>query len=457
MAILGLINSESFSSERFKNVRRSVFYFYPNGAAPLTGLISLLKEEVTNDPEYKWYEKRLPEQKLNTAAISSTIPFYATAITVAGGLVTAATIAAADITFTADTQYAVKTAAGPDNIYRIGHLIRISALDTAGNQQEVIGRVNAINNASASPANVVGFIATRTVSAAVVYNSSANVGIEMLVVGSAFAEGSLDISSGIYNLPVNPYSYTQIFRTPFQITGTALKTSAKFDETGVYKDMAKENSVNHMIEMEKNYIFGERNVFSSNGTVVRTMGGILWYLRQWEAGATYGNSAATTDTDDNKRIITNSTGVLTERTYNKYLERLFRVTNNKSNEKLVLCGSGFLSVINQMYVGKTVLNCDMPMTDTYGMDVLKHRTPFGTIYYKTHPLFSQNATLRNNALFLDVQNFVYRYMDGRDTALLKDRQANDADYRKDEWLTEAGLEVRFPESHLYLQNVLDAR
>jgi len=291
----------------------------------------------------------------------------------------------------------------------------------------------------------------------VVYNSSTNVCIDFLVVGSAFAEGALDTSSGIYNLSVNPYSYTQIFRTPFQITGTALKTSSKFDETGVYKDMAKENSVNHMIEMEKNYIFGERNVFNSGGTIVRTMGGILWYLRQWEAGSFYGNSAATVDTDDNKRIITNSTGVLTEKTYNKYLERLFRVTNNMSNEKLVLCGSGFLSVMNQMYSGKATLNCDLPMTDTYGMDVVKHRTPFGTVYYKTHPLFSQNATLRNNALFLDIQNFIYRYMDGRDTALLKNRQANDADYRKDEWLTEAGLEVRFPESHLYLQNVLDAR
>ena len=457
MAILGLINAETFATERFKNVRRSVFYFYPNGAAPLTGLISLLKEEVTNDPEYKWYEKRLPEQKIASAAISTTIPFYATGITVAGGIVTAATIAAGNITFTADTQYVVKTAASPENIIRIGHLIRLSCLDANGNQQEVIGRVNAVNSASASVANVVGFIATRTVDAAVVYNSASNVGIDVLVIGSAFAEGSLDISSGIYNLPLNPYSYTQIFRTPFTITGTALKTSAKFDETGVYKDMAKENSVFHMIEMEKNYIFGERNLYNQNGNIVRTMGGILWYLRLWESGTFYGNSAATTDADDNKRIITNATGLLTEKTYNKYLERLFRVTNNKANEKLVLCGSGFLSVINQMYMGKTTLCADIPLTDTYGMSVVKHQTPFGIVYYKTHPLFSQNVTLRNNALFLDIQNFVYRYLDGRDTAILRNRQANDADYRKDEWLTESGLEVRFPESHLYLQNVQDTR
>ena len=44
-------------------------------------------------------------------------------------------------------------------------------------------------------------------------------------------------------------------------------------------------------------------------------------------------------------------------------------------------------------------------------------------------------------------------MQGRDTELLKNRQNNDEDLRKDEWLTEAGLELRFPESHMYLQNV----
>jgi len=453
MPILGLTSAESFSSDRFKNIRRSVFYFYPNGAAPLVGLISLLKEEVTNDPEYKWFEKRLAEQRTITAVVSTTVCFYATGITVAAGKVTAATVASADITFTADTQYVVKTAASPENVFRIGHLIRMVLTNTSGAPEEVIGRVNAINTNTDSPANVLGFIATRTVGTAIDYDLTTNTGKEVLVIGSAFAEGGLDISSGIYNQPVNPYNYTQIFRAPFSITGTALKTSLKYDETGAYKDQAKDASVSHMIEKEKNYFFGERNLFSSGGTIVRTMGGILWYLRLWESGSFYGNTAATSDSDDNKRIITNAAGSLSDKTYNTYLERLFRVTNNRSNEKLCLCGSGFLSVINQMYMSRACLTADLPMTDTYGMDVVKHKTPFGTIYYKTHPLMSQNAILRNNAFFLDIQNFVYRYLDGRDDALLKNRQANDADFRKDEWLGETGLEIRFPESHMYLQNV----
>lgn len=456
MPILGLLNAESYSTERFKNVRRSVFYFYPNGAAPLTGLISMLKEEVTNDPEYRWYEKRLPEQKISTAAIAANVPWGIT-ITVVNGKVTAQTTAAGNITFAVDTQYTVKLVSTPENIYRIGHIIRMRVKDSTGAFVELTGRITAVNTSSDAPTSTVAFIATNATVNAVTYNDTANIGIDVLVVGSAFAEGSLDVSSGIYNLPVGLSNLTQIFRSPFQITGTALKTSAKYDETGPYKDQAKETSVFHMIEIEKGFIFGQNRLFNSGGSIVRTMGGILWYLAQWELTSSnpYGATGATLDTDDNKRIITNANGVITDKKYNLYLERVFRVTNNKANEKLVLCGSGYLNVINQLYQSKACLNADLPITETYGMNVVKHQTPFGVIYYKTHPLFSQNAALRNNALFLDIQNFVYRYMDGRDTALLKNRQANDADYRKDEWLTECGLEVRFPESHMYIQNVLD--
>ena len=140
---------------------------------------------------------------------------------------------------------------------------------------------------------------------------------------------------------------------------------------------------------------------------------------------------------------------------NGYLERVFRVTNNVAQEKLCLCGSGFLKVINEMYSSKTQLTAHQGTKTTYGMTVVQHETPFGTVWYKSHPLFSQNAVMRNNALFVDVQNLKYRYMIGRDTELLKNRQNPGDDFRRDEWLTEAGLECRFPESNLYLQNVTD--
>ena len=440
MAILGLMDTEKYSAQRFKNVRRSVFYFYPNGAAPLTGIMSLLKEEKTNDPEFKWFEKRMADQSTATAAANSAGPF-----TTSGGNVDIVS----PITVTAGLQVRVRTAANGTEKLRPGHVVQITNAGLTSGTADLKLVVVSIVDSSRFEARFL------EVPSSTVLNTTANNSKETLVVGSSFAEGVVDSSRGIYNLPVELGNYTQIFRTPFTITGTALKTSARFDETGIYKDMAKEASVNNMIEIEKAMLFGTKSLYTGGDTPQRTMGGILWYLQQWEAGSTYENTAATLDSDDNKRIITNSSGTLSEKQYDTYLERVFRVTNNTVNEKLVLCGSGFLNVINQLYKSKTCLDASLPLTDTYGMNVVKHLTPFGTIYYKTHPLFTQNPTLRYNALILDAQNLVYRYLDGRDTELLKNRQPNDADYRKDEWLTECGLELRFPESHMYLQNVRD--
>lgn len=441
MAILGLMGTEQFATERFKNVRRSVFYFYPNGAAPLTGLLSLLKTEKINDPEFSWYEKRLIEQRSTTVAANAAGPF-----TTAGGDVDKAngfSLAAGD---------AVRVKVASTAMFRVGHVVMVSGRNT-GNTTNVTLRLLVTSIVAATK-----FEGTAVVAVANINNQAVNsIGLQALVIGTAYSQGADGAALVPYNLPSGFGNYAQIFRSPFSLTGTALKTAAKFDETGTYKDKAKEASVYHMIEMEKAFIFGQKSkaVDGTSGLPTYTTDGILSYLELWEAGTTYGNDAATLDSDDTKRIIENSAGRISDKQYDNYLERVFRVTNNAANEKLVLCGSGFLSTINQLYKSKSVLNTDIPSKDAYGMSVVQHVTPFGTIYYKSHPLFSQNSEMRYWGLFLDIQNLVYRNMDGRDTTLLKNRQPNSADYRQDEWLTECGLETRFPESNMLIKNVRD--
>jgi len=449
MAILGLMTAESFADERFKNIRRSVFYFYPNGAAPLMGLLSMMKEEVTNDPEFKWYEKRMQLQRTTTAAIASTIVIYKTV-----SLPSTFTVADANLALAINTQYGIKVVSNAE--FRVDHLIKFNITLAGGDTQEVIGRVTGI-----SSTDKIAFMVIRA-AATIDYDAAASVGEEVFIVGNAAAEGQVGGELGSYELPVEISNYAGISRTAFRISGTALKTSAKYDETGPYADQAKDYSVKHMIEQEKVKIFGEKHLDTSTTEIFRYSGGILWYLRQWEAansiyrGGT-GAAAITADTNDDKRIVTPTGGYLTPKLYNKYLERVFRVTNNKTNEKLAICGSGFLNVVNEMYEGRTTLNSNLPSTDTYGMNVTAHETPFGTIYYKTHPLFTQNPVLRNNCLIIDVHNLKNRPVKGRDTELLTERQIPNADYREDEWFTESGLEFQFPESAMYLQGVVDHR
>jgi len=452
MPVLGLIGTEQFVTERFKNVRRSVFYQYPNGAAPLMAILSMMEEQSTNDPAFGWWEKRLADCRTTMAYISTTVAF-ATTVSLDGSTFTAAS---GNITFTAGTNYGVKVADA--GMFRVGQIIKMPVILAAGGETELFGRVVGGDNATKIVFNCI------KTTAAVDFDG-AHTGYEVLVVGSAFAQGAVGSSLGAYNKPVQLQNYCQIFRTAFQISGTALKTSAKFDETGVYKDMAKEVSIQHMLELEKAFIFGERSTNSvdpfgttnaANGTLpTYTMGGILWFLRQWELTSNnpYGVAGATADTDDAKRIIVNSGGAVTEAKLDTWYERVFRTTNNKANEKLVLCGNGALQVVNQLYRSKSVLNSDLPAGDTYGMDFTKHKTPFGTVYYKSHPLFNMNPTLRNSMLIVDPGYLKYRFVDGRDTELLTNRQPNNADYREDEWLTEAGLELRFPEAFMFVQNM----
>ncbi len=281
--------------------------------------------------------------------------------------------------------------------------------------------------------------------------------MDALVIGNAATEGQVGAALAPYVTPTPITNYTQIFRTPFQFTGTVLKTGMKFDKTGPYRDKAKDATIQHAEEMEKAYLFGRKSLYTGgSGLPMRTTGGVLWYLSQWEAGTTYGNTAATLDTDDNKRIISNVAGSLSLTQLNGFMERLFRVTSNRAQEKLVLCGSGFLAALNDMFVGKGILKINQDAKETFGWDIVSHLLPWGTVHYKTHPLFTQNPSLRYSALYLDVWNLIYRYMDGRDTTLLKWRQPNNADYREDEWFGEAGLELRFPESHMFIGNFRQA-
>jgi hypothetical protein len=459
MPILGLATTESDANWRFKNVRRQVFYFYPNGAAPLTGLLSLLSDQETDDPEFSWWEKRLDKQSTVTAIANAAGPWTANPAT---ETTDGATTDASSQPWVVGDLRAVKVAS--TGSFRVGQVVRIRNVTRAsGANIDLHGVITAVDHADLK-INLRSLSSSGGVN---VSQSTANNGLEVLIVGSSFTQGSSATTGGlvsassfslshnsVYNVPNSFDNYAQIFRTPFEMSGTALKTGLKYDDTGPYKDIAKEASVYHMIEIEKAFLFGTKvkETSSSNSLPRFVTGGVLHFLNRWEAGD-YGTVTATADTDDDKRIIANSSGMINEKTYNTYLERVFRVTNNTANEKLVLCGSGFLSVINQLYKDKSVLNADLPMGDTYGMNVTKHVCPFGTLYYKSHPLFSQNTFLRSCALILDIQNLKYRYVQGRDTTLLKNRQNPGDDFRRDEWISECGLELRFPESNMFLQNV----
>src|SRR5262249_58641586 len=63
--VLGLRGTGSFSSDdRPKTSRQAMVLLEPNTKAPLTAIMSRLKEEQTDDPEFKVFLKDLPTQRV---------------------------------------------------------------------------------------------------------------------------------------------------------------------------------------------------------------------------------------------------------------------------------------------------------------------------------------------------------------------------------------------------------
>lgn len=459
--VTGLTSTAQLQGFFSLNSRRKVFYEFPNGAAPLIGLLSMLDTEATDKPEYGWWEERFTTRQTTTG-----------------------TLGAGDGPFSASGSNVPLTPAGFNMV--AGTVYRLVVVDTSNLRVTSSIWVKAYPNGAATVTDVYGVVTSiisptifefqATVALNGLLNGDGSGGttnctaINVLVIGSANEEGSNTIGNGIMQFPINPTNFTQIFRTPFGFSRTALKAGLKYDSSGSYKTKAKKNAINHMVDLEFAFLWGPKtiqNVTNDDGETVprRTTGSIQWYLGQWELGVNaafgvqYPSSSPTLDTDEDKRIIQNVDGVMYPARYQDLMRRLFKVTSNKSFEKICLCGDQHLGVIQDMLKGQTVLQQGTNITGgTWGPTWTTVRTIYGAVHYKTHPLFSRyGAGFQYAGLYLDMGNLKYKYLSDSDTTLLKMRQLPGADRRKDEWLTECGMEVNLPESCMLINNVQKAQ
>jgi hypothetical protein len=295
--------------------------------------------------------------------------------------------------------------------------------------------------------------------------------------GSAYAEGARSRTGRIV-FPSEIKNFTQIQKTAFELTRTALKEPTKYDKTGAYKDMAKNNGINHLAQIEFTAFFGKRAkttaVDPDTGAVVRRgfTGGIRWFLDQWELGSVAnggafeygqpnvsaqnpvsGDVVALMNTYPTKRVIKLAAANITKTGYNTLVANVFARTNSSDWSKLCLCGPGFLAKVADVFE-RQVQWTSLRENGFEGFDFkfLRHQSNAGEIFYKTHPLFN-DAALANSAFFIDLGYMGYRPLTDSDTDIQPMIQLPDADKRKDQWLTEYGFEIPFPEAFMYVENL----
>lgn len=252
----------------------------------------------------------------------------------------------------------------------------------------------------------------------------------LYIIGTAYEEGA-DSPNIITYSPTKVYNYTQIFRTTLGQTRTAKKTRLRWDATGPYREAKREALQLHGIEMEKAFLYGQRKEETGPDGMPR---------RMTRGVRTFITTNVLTDGDTN--------GSFNEADFTRIFEEVFRYG---SSEKFALMGSTAVSVINNWAKnGAITVNVDMG-TKTYGMKIAHIVTPFGDLYFKLHPLMSDHPTYRKDMIILDLPFLKYRYVD--DTTFKTNVQNPGVDASKDEFLTEAGLEMWHEKAHALVTNL----
>jgi hypothetical protein len=455
--MFGIGSTQTLEAQRFNNARRRLAWENPTGMSPLMAFLSMIDQtEETNVPRFEGYEERFKSPRSTTVAANSVGPF----VTVTGEAIadsgTGMTIADG-----ATFYLRVKVA----EEFRTRDILWANALTVASGRKSRRAVITSINTED----NTLTLRAIEDWSG--VRNTSANVNINVASIGTTSPEGDRANAGGV-KFPVDTYNQTQIFRTtigPF--TRTALKAGMKWDKTGIYKKAAKEAQVRHTIQQELSFLFGEFKtdmVATKEGFSMpeRKMGGLVWYLDQWDRGSIANGGlfnyrpgeADLTNVDwrdnDQKRHINFNGGNITMDEWDELMRRLFLFNSSSGFEKLGICDTNFLHNFNSFAkrAGLVVRSYNEKDT-TYGMHITSYETQAGVLHFKTSPLFNENPMFRNGCIIADLGSLTYSPLQDSDTRLLTNRQPNDADYRFDEWVTEAGLNVEFPERSMYLENL----
>ncbi len=455
-SILGLMSTEQLREAGVfgQTARRSVFYRYPTGKFPLMGLLSLMDTEDVDNTTFGWHEDRVVAVQSETAAANAVGPFLA---------IDKVTSKADGFNLAAGDLFAVQLVSAVN--VRERDVLWIAAVPNAADSAKLQIKVIVVDIDHTNHVAVVR--AQEAITS--VSNTADAVGLKVILMGSATGEGNRS-RTGSYTLPIEISNYTQIFRTAFSFTRSALKTKLKFDKTGAYKGKSKQNALRHMSMLEMSALFGVRRtdvVLSDDGEAVpeKKFGGLEWFLRQYELGNAgnggafdyrpNGASAVGTNwtTNEDKRII-DVDGTMSVDEFELFVERALLFNGENSPEKVVMCGNGFMSRFQKVVQLKSLVTRPLnPDKESYGMTMTRWESPWGNLLFKTHPLFNELAPLKNSAFVIDVGSLKYHPLEDSDTELLKNRQPRDYDGRKDEWLTECGIELNFPERFTMINNV----
>jgi len=396
----GVRGTGSFGTgERPQDFREMILWTNPNGTAPLFALSAKMKKEVCNDPQIHWWEET------NSIARATV-----------DGAITDATVT------TVVVDAAVGEAGGALQ-FAVGDLLQVEE-DVEAYTTEIL-EVAAV--ASDTSMTVIRGAAGSTAAA------FANA-IGLLRIGSVHEEGSLSPGSVTTN-PVKYTNYTQIFKTAYQLSRTAENTY--FRSGDPLKNDQIRKSFAHSEKIEQALFWGMASEDTGGGGLpLRTMGG----LREF--------------------VTSNRTQFSADPTVDTFIAALSPVYNYEAgaagDQRIIYAGNGAINYLNKLIAGESSTRMQYDgIIDIYGQKLRQFTIPQGSFAIKSHPLMNVHPVYTNSMFVVNPSGLIYRPLKGSDTKIQKNIQANDADMRKDQWLTECTFEIHYEQSFGYIGGFKD--
>lgn len=235
------------------------------------------------------------------------------------------------------------------------------------------------------------------------------------ILGSAYEEGAASQEANSTNAS-EVYNYTQIFRTPFEVTETLANT--KLYTGNDLSTQQKKKGVDHSQAIERAFFFGERKEYTSGTHPRRMTRGLLKFI---------------------STNVTDVGGTITEAEFETFLRSGMRYG---SKEKWLFASRLLVSAISSWANGKLDM---VPSDKTYGIAITRYVSPHGVVNIIPHDMLEGTGGTDEEyggyGFLIDPESVSYRPLSGRDTRMKMNIQAADEDSRKGEFITEAGLQL----------------
>lgn len=219
----------------------------------------------------------------------------------------------------------------------------------------------------------------------------------LLVVGSAFAEGSARPDARRITTVHIP-NFTQIFRNAWAVTDTARASLTEAGFGNVQEDR-RDCAMLHSVEAESAIFFGQAELDTGGSQPIHTTQGIYDAIDQYSAVNT--NTAGATTTFDELVAL---------------VEPAFQFSTDMGNskERVAFCGSTALKVLND--IGRLSGQVTITQDETsFGMQFTSFKFYKGKINLIEHPLFNGLPELSKLMVIVELSALKLAFLDGRDT------------------------------------------